>query len=122
MQIESRLKGMPESWNYMKSVILPPMRCVELCVKYNSWRVVERRTLTKSCAKPTTEMVQNNYYILIEEDTQGMIVNPTDVPLDYDNDKFKDKFKYNRRREKLKAMQREGHRRQYLYERERYRR
>ncbi len=44
-QIQAELAAHESSWNYIKANILPPMRCVELHVKYNSWKVVENRTL-----------------------------------------------------------------------------
>ncbi len=121
---EAKLKAMPESWSYMTRVILPPMRCVELHVKYNSWKVVETRTLTKSCTPQRSTSTQNNYFILIEEDNSGVVINPSTAPLDYDNCKCRDKFKMKGRRDKFKERERyrrPHNRREYLYERERVR-
>ncbi|MFR9503288.1 MAG: hypothetical protein SNH73_02400 [Rikenellaceae bacterium] len=44
-EIESKLKAHTSSWDYIKNNILPDMRCVEIQIKYNSWKVVENRTL-----------------------------------------------------------------------------
>ncbi len=44
-EIQSQLKTHTAAWDYIKSNILPPMRSVEIHVKYNSWKVVESRTL-----------------------------------------------------------------------------
>ncbi|MFI3264600.1 MAG: hypothetical protein SNG38_01200 [Rikenellaceae bacterium] len=44
-EIQAKLEAHESSWDYIKTNILPPMRSVELHVKYNSWKVVENRTL-----------------------------------------------------------------------------
>ncbi len=99
--IEAKLKSMPESWSYMRQYILPPMRSVELCVKYNSWKVVEYRTLVKPCVE-VVEPVIVPYFVVVVQEPRAMVVNPKCSPLDYD-EKFKrrgikEKFKVNRRR------------------------
>ncbi len=111
--IEAKLKAMPKSWEYMKQNILPPMRCVELWVKYNSWVVKESRTPIKQRPEEV-EIVENTYFLIVEDNSGGMIVNPY-APLDYNEDKYKGKFKVNSRREKLKEMEREGRSRQRIY-------
>ncbi len=55
--IEAKLKGMPAAWDYIKTNILPPMRSVEIHINYNSWKVVENRTLIEMVSPeivPTT--------------------------------------------------------------------
>ncbi len=131
--IEAKLKAMPDSWSYMKSAILPPMRCVELHIKYNSWRVVETQTMSKSCTPQRGSTTQNNYFILIENDSSEVLINPSTAPLDYDNCKCREKLKFGRRGDKFKERNgygrlsekdrygRSRNRREYLYERERVR-
>ncbi len=120
--IEKKLKTMPQSWDYMTKNILPQFRCVELCVKYNSWKIVEVRTQNKSRAPQPTVVNKTNYYILIEENSSGMVINSSKTPLDYDNGKFKEKYRVSRHHERLKEKAREGNERLYLYERGRIRR
>ncbi len=119
LQIEEKLKSMPQAWDYIKQNILPPMRCVELWVKYNSWTVEEVRTPITPQPTEEVEIIEDTYILIVEDNSGGMVVNP-DAPLDYDNDKFKEKFKFNRKRDKLKEMQREGRSRQRFYDKQRY--
>ncbi len=96
-EIESKLKAMPASWSYMRQYILPPMRSVELCVKFNSWKVVEYRTLVKPCVE-VTEQVVTPYFFVIVQEPRAMVVNPSCSKLDYDRRGFREKYKVNRRR------------------------
>ncbi|MFR9592059.1 MAG: hypothetical protein SNG27_06630 [Rikenellaceae bacterium] len=123
--IETKLRAMHDSWNYMKVAILPPMRCVELQVKYNSWKVVETRTLSRSRTPQKGSTIHNNYFILIDEDSSDVLINSSNAPLDYDNCKCREKLKFKRFHDKYKERQRykksHRNRREYLYERERVR-
>ncbi len=116
--IETKLKSMPESWNYMKNYILPTMRSVELCMKYDSWKIVEKRTPTNQCSsKGATNAVENTYLFIVMPEPQGVIVNTSYSPLDYEQDRYNEKFKINRRRSHIKEKQRlrDGRRRKRIY-------
>ncbi len=122
--IETKLKAMPQSWSYMKSNILPPMRCVEMWVKYNSWKIVEERVHVSQ--KPgEVEIVETNYIFIVEDDCGGLIV-ASNAPLDYCDDKYKerfmDKFKFGRHRDKLKGKDRMGKKRFRFKDKDRLRR
>ncbi|MFR9603092.1 MAG: hypothetical protein SNG02_04385 [Rikenellaceae bacterium] len=123
-EIETKLKAMPQSWSYMKSNILPPMRCVEMWVKYNSWKVVEERVHVSQ--KPQeVEVIETNYIFIVEDDCGGLIV-ASNAPLDYGEEeckeKFKDKFKSNHHRDKFKEKGRMGRERSRLKGKDKYRR
>ncbi len=105
MTIESKLKAMPQTWDYFKTTILPPMRCVAIHVKYNSWRSVEERLLIEQ-PKPTVvvEVREKCSYEQMDDGVTGLLfMNPSQV-LDYDTEKVK--AKANRRKAKLKATDR----------------
>ncbi|MFI3278894.1 MAG: hypothetical protein R3Y55_00025 [Rikenellaceae bacterium] len=58
-EIQAQLEAHPAAWEYIKSNILPPMRSVELHVKYNSWKVVENRTLIEEIVPATPSVGAN---------------------------------------------------------------
>lgn len=105
--IEAKLRGMTSSWDYMIKSILPPMRCVVLHVIYTDCKSVETRTPIVQTEVVEDVFVQNNYFILINEEPSDvvMLVNNNSLPLDYPlkRDKSKVKYKENHRREKLKG-------------------
>ena len=51
---ETRLKRMPEAWNYLKSRILPSLRRVEVVVSYGQGSIFEQRTMAAP-PKPAPE-------------------------------------------------------------------
>lgn len=123
--IEKKLKTMPQAWSYLTKNILPQFRCVELCVKYNSWKIVESRTPNKKAQSGRSQVVQNtinNYFVIVDEDPAGMIVNTSTTPLDWEDCKMREKYRVRRHHERIKAREREGGERLYLYEKGRIRR
>ncbi|MFI3316003.1 MAG: hypothetical protein SNF93_00300 [Rikenellaceae bacterium] len=59
-EIQGELETHTASWDYIKNYILPPMRCVEIHIKYNSWKVIESRTLIEEvvASEPLADMTQ----------------------------------------------------------------
>ncbi len=123
--IESRLHAMPSAWEYMVSSILPPMRCVEIDVIYNTWEKVVTRTQLKPQVVESV-VVENNYYIIANEDPRRMMAFENRVaPLDWRESRrdcpkmcFKDYFKFreHRRRAKVKEdLRNKGGRQKYLW-------
>lgn len=49
-EIEAQIKSHDMAWSYIKEHILPPMRYVEISIHYNSWKLVESRTLIGEAA------------------------------------------------------------------------
>lgn len=117
-EISSKLKAIPTSWRYLCSEILPPMRCAEVRLKYNSWRVVEERDYRpRSSARTKTVIFDKSprsgkgYYNYA---TGILIAMPED--LDYDDCKikgekrkrYKEKDKYKSNRNRTKYKERDG--------------
>lgn len=62
-EIQRMLEGYPAAWSYICDKILPPMRCTEIDIKYNAWRVVESRTLVEQSApQEDIYLVETNSY------------------------------------------------------------
>ncbi len=107
--IEDELRKMPSSWYYVTKNILPEFRCVDLHVVYTSWKVVE--TCTSNTPECVEEVIEANYYLVIEEPQSDIIVmeNKYAPALDFKREcdtKFKYKYKDNRHRDKLKEEER----------------
>ncbi len=123
--IESKLRDMTSAWNYMVSSILPPMRCVEIHVVYNTWeRVVTRSPIGQQARENI--LIENNYYIFVDDDPRRLMAFENRVaPLDWRKSRrdckkmcFKDylKFREHRRRAKVKEDSRNEYGRQrYLW-------
>lgn len=128
-EIQAQLEKHPEAWDYIKGNILPAMRNVELHIKYNSWKVVENRTLIEEVVPVVeTEVItagatgtmrgrgdrgdrRRDEYCDDEVDYNydyAILVDTPCTPIDYDDCKKKGKkegeakFKENRRKAKFK--------------------
>lgn len=98
-QIETRLRAMPSAWSYLASSILPPMRCVEINIVYNTWEKV----ITRTPIRPQVEdvVIENNYFVIVDEDPSQLIsFENSNAPLDFEKDR--DRFKYRDRRRRAK--------------------
>ncbi len=107
--IESKLKQMPATWEIMKSEILPPLRCVELRVKYNSWKVIEERILVADTEQvPVVEEKTNRRRKkrIGDDYITGLLIAMPNQPLDYNTDKVKARYKERLRKDKLKGKDR----------------
>ncbi len=131
--IEAELKSNSAAWDYIKDNILPPMRCVEIHIKYNSWKVVERRTLIEEVVE--VPVVEGAVVDLRErggrdrergdkergkiksEDCEDyfdcILIEMPDQAIDFDDEctpegKEREKFKENRRRAKYKERGKGG--------------
>lgn len=104
MEIESKLRAMNPSWDYMRTTLLPPMRRVEIEVVYSSW--IEMVTRTPIEPEMVEEVVvANNYYLFFEDNpSEFMIFENSNAPLDFDDAKCKMKFKDDRHRDKFKDV------------------
>lgn len=94
MAIEAKLKAMPDVWDYFKRVILPPMRCVAIHVKYNAWLSIEESVLIEE-PKPTVvvEVIEKCKPRKMDDGVSGILfMNPTQQ-FDYNTDKMKLKAK-----------------------------
>ncbi len=100
--VESKLRKMTSSWDYMKVNILPPMRCVELVVKYNSWRVVETRERVNQQGEPVAVTDSSYIVVLLDDNMGGELIEMPNSALDFPCDKEEMKFKNNRRETKFK--------------------
>ncbi len=117
-EIESKIKGYPSAWEYIKSNILPPMRSVEIHLKYNSWKVVENRTLIEEVApsaQPTTVIIdmdgssgrpgskrRSENCEDVDYNLNCILIEMPGQELDFDCDKESEKLKLNRRGAKYK--------------------
>ncbi|MFI3248867.1 MAG: hypothetical protein R3Y39_07060 [Rikenellaceae bacterium] len=102
MDIETKLKSMESSWSYLRSNILPPMRCVMIEVVYTSW--VEMITRTPLEPEVLEEViVANNYFVFIDDNPSDIVIfENQNAPLDFEDAKCKFKFKDDRHRDKFK--------------------
>ncbi len=99
--IESQIKTHDAAWEYIKENILPPMRSVEIHIKYNSWKIVENRTLievTEESAAPAASTVivnvRNSEECAVEDDYLSCIlIEMPDQPIDFDCGKEHEKLK-----------------------------
>lgn len=55
-EIGAKLKAHSDVWSYIAANILPPMRYVEISVKYNTWSLVEGATIIEDMAPQTEAM------------------------------------------------------------------
>ncbi len=81
--IESELKGIPSSWSYLESKVLPALRTVELEVVYNSWKEIEVHTQNyeRVRERQAREAAQ---YAYIDDGATGIIfIMEDENPLDY---------------------------------------
>ncbi len=101
MTIETKLKAMPNVWDYFKSTILPPMRCVAIHVKYNAWLSIEERVLIEQ-PKPTVvvEVREKCKPKRMDDGITGILFMNPAQQFDYDTEKVK--FKAKGQRTKLK--------------------
>ncbi|MFI3285658.1 MAG: hypothetical protein R3Y08_03295 [Rikenellaceae bacterium] len=116
-EIESKLKAIPSAWDYIKLNILPPMRSVEIHLKYNSWKVVENRTLIQEVStntQPSTviiDMTKNSESgncdrSLDDYSINCMLIEMPGQELDFDCNYSKAKEKLKSRRDKAKYKER----------------
>lgn len=104
--IETKLRAMTPSWDYMKSNILPPMRRVEIEVHYNSWVEVMTRTPIDEIVEEL--IVANNYFIIIDNNTSEVVAfENSAVPIDFYDAKCRpikerESYKMKGKRERVK--------------------
>lgn len=72
MAKEQALKRLPGVWSYLAREILPPMRRVEVMIDYDTYRIVENRTLVPRPAPAPAAPKED--YVVVEEDVNGVIV------------------------------------------------
>lgn len=114
--IEMKLKEMPNSWEYMASNILPPMRCVEIEVVYTGWTTMETRTRIEPEVVEEVVVESNNYFLIFTERPSDIytFTNPAAAPLDFKGcrrdyrgkehiDRSRYKIKNRRHSEKVKS-------------------
>ncbi len=114
-EIQADIEEMPASWEYIKTNILPRMRSVEMHIKYNSWEVVENRTLIEEevTAQPTTVIVDmggraesrgsDECYDVIDSRNCILVEMPNaKIDFECEGDMDREKFKANSRGEKFK--------------------
>ncbi|MFI3333214.1 MAG: hypothetical protein SNI51_07700 [Rikenellaceae bacterium] len=116
-EIEAKIKGYPSAWEYLKTNILPPMRSVEIHLKYNSWKVVENRTLIEEVvpeSQPSTVIIdmgsgskrgdkrRSESCDDVDYNLNCILIEMPGQEIDFDCDKESEKFKLNRRGAKYK--------------------
>ncbi len=123
-EIQSKIEAHGAAWEYIKTNILPPMRSVELHVKYNSWKVVERRTLIEEISPEVPSVGANGKMrggrgaeecdidnVACSDDyINCVLVEMPGAALDFDCDCQEERIKYKgkRRGAKLKESNEEG--------------
>ncbi|MFR9523514.1 MAG: hypothetical protein SNH94_02955 [Rikenellaceae bacterium] len=112
-EIQKKLEQNPSSWSYFKNTILPPMRSVEIHIAYNSWRVVENRTLIEE-VEPAAQTVVvgvngaqsergSRECATIEDDyINCMIIEMPGAEIDYDDCDEREKLKVGKHSAKYK--------------------
>ncbi|MFI3281852.1 MAG: hypothetical protein R3Y44_07795 [Rikenellaceae bacterium] len=126
--IEAKLKANSATWDYFKANILPPMRCVEIHIKYNSWKVIENRTLIEIEVEPqssTQTVIVDMRKQSCEEPTDNYIncilIEMPGQPIDFGDCDIREKFKEGPRGAKYKERGRgiEGRQKEKIKERKR---
>ncbi len=135
MVIEGDLKKMPSSWAFICKNTLPPMRCVDIELCYNSWRLVEEREIVEE-PTPRTLIIDMGYRNSPDAYAGCVLFAMPDQPIDFKDckdrshrrgkkggrkDKERAKYKYSRRGEKLKESTRDAREKEREKIRESYR-
>ncbi len=120
MIIESDLKRLPKAWSYICKNTLPPMRCVDIEVGYNSWRMVEEREVVETPVSNTIiiDMGHTRKRDMIADGSTALLFAMPDQPLDYkrckdrsdrmkpQSERMREKYKMSRRGAKFKERER----------------
>lgn len=115
--IELGLKRIPAAWDYMCDNILPPMRSVEMQIKYTSWVEVVVSTPIEQSGRSRGRSGGNVYFLVVEQMPSDIMVvdNPCCTPLDFPS-AVKGSFKYKVNGEKYKERaSRRSYRTKYRY-------
>ncbi len=113
-EIQSQIMAHTPAWDYIKSHILPPMRSVEIHVKYNSWKVVESRTLIEEVVPeeptptPSAKGDKSGDKRYWDDYINCIIVEIPDPEIDFPDTEVKEKFKMGRDGAKFKERDRYG--------------